>query len=141
MIDHEVIMDEDSSFYSLVKPQEPIHLFVSELTSITDEMVKYALPLPDVMTELYVFNWEFLTKVNCRQHHIVLNAHNGKILDIPFLFEKWNITTISQNFVLCFTLIPRYWPSDSSQTSLFPLNLYSKLFLSSLQKTRWLIVA
>ena len=86
MLDHEGITDEDSSFYSLMKPQESTPLFISELTSITNEMVKDALPFPDIMTDFLYFYREVLTKVNVRQQQIVLVAHNGTRFDIPFLF-------------------------------------------------------
>ena len=88
MLDHGGITSKDTSFHSLVKPQEPIPLLISEFTSITNEMVKYALPFPDVMTDFLCFYREVLTKVNGRQQQIVLVAHNGTRFDIPFLFAK-----------------------------------------------------
>ena len=44
-----------SSFHSIVNPQDPIPSFVSKRTSITNEMVKYALPFPNVINGFLCF--------------------------------------------------------------------------------------
>ena len=44
-----------SSFHSIVNPQDPIPSFISKRTSITNEMVKYALPFPNVMNNFLCF--------------------------------------------------------------------------------------
>ena len=55
LLEHERITDTNYSFYSLVKPQDPITSFIPELTSITNEMAKDNLPFPDVMNDFLCF--------------------------------------------------------------------------------------
>ena len=56
MLNYEGITNEDSSVQYLVNPQDPSSLFISELTSITNEIVKHALLLPNAMNNVLYFN-------------------------------------------------------------------------------------
>ena len=108
MFDHELIMSKDSSFISLVNPQDPTISFISELMPTTNEMLKYDLHFPNVMNDFLCFYREVLTTVNDMQQKIVLVVHNGTRFDIPLFICKNGIlyTILYQNFVLFYTPTP-----------------------------------
>ena len=59
MLDHELIMEKYSSFNYIVKTWYLIAMYVPELMFITNEMVDYALPSPNLMNDLHVSTGEF----------------------------------------------------------------------------------
>ena len=100
MFNHGLIMSKDSSFISLVNPQDPTISFISELMPTTNEMLKYDLHFPNVMNDFLCFYREVLTTVNDMQQKIVLVAHNGTIFDTSFIFKNGILKLLSElNFI------------------------------------------
>ncbi len=78
------------SFSSLIKPNEPINWFITQLTGITDEMVENAPDVNEVMQAFYDFIGKDILighNVNFDVNFLYDNlwVHNGLILDNPFV--------------------------------------------------------
>jgi DNA polymerase III subunit alpha, Gram-positive type len=81
----------DTKFSTLVSPPGVIPRFISDLTGITNKMVKDKQQFDIVGIDFFKF---FVQKVNEYENeaeYIITNyifvAHNGRIFDVPFLFS------------------------------------------------------
>ena len=78
------------SFSTLVKPEQPISPFITELTGITNEMVEFAPDITEVMKAFYEFVGEDILighNVNFDVNFLYDNLwrHNGLVLDNSFV--------------------------------------------------------
>ena len=84
---------------------------------------KRFLTLPLFNGRISVFYREFIKTFNGGQQHFFWLHTLVQDFILPFYFLKCNTIMLSQNFVLCFTLTPRNWLSQSYQIFLFPSTL------------------
>ena len=87
------VLLEDGTYTSLIRPPTKIPGVIVDLTGITEQMVKDCRPFSVVIQEFFAFIDEKVQYLNEEfQHktteHIILVAHNGKRLDIPFLKDE-----------------------------------------------------
>jgi DNA polymerase III epsilon subunit-like protein len=83
---------EAAIFSELIRPNTPIPRFITELTTITNNMVGLAERFPEVAGNFLEFMQRHSDKYlvghdNVCIEHINLVAHNGKLFDIPFLMQ------------------------------------------------------
>ncbi|MEM7375816.1 MAG: 3'-5' exonuclease, partial [Bacteroidota bacterium] len=94
---------EDATYESLVKPPIKIPSTVTDLTGITNEMVKEAPEFPVVMKEFVDFivdhREQYQDVMKKPIPSTILVAHNGKRFDIPFLVDACNKNDIGEIFV------------------------------------------
>lgn len=67
-------IEEDDSFFSYIKPRQPLSPFIISYTGITQNDVKNAPLLSKVLPDFFEY---------CKDSLLV--AHNGQAFDIPFL--------------------------------------------------------
>jgi Transposase IS4/Exonuclease len=81
---------EDTKFSSLVRPPGLIPTFITDLTSISNEMVKEKQQFDVVGIDFFKFIIQMVHEYENDNKRIVTNyifvAHNGRIFDVPFLF-------------------------------------------------------
>ena len=92
VLSHEGIPLEDGLYSSLICPPRPIPSFVSDLTGITQDMVKTKRIFSVVVVELFEFINDRVNLLDERRASkigsIILVAHNGSRFDFPFLLYE-----------------------------------------------------
>jgi uncharacterized protein YprB with RNaseH-like and TPR domain len=76
---------EDGTFECLIKPQQKISSIITDLTGITNEMVKESPTFPDAIKEFFTFlssRMERLTEDGFIINYNILVAHNGRRFNI-----------------------------------------------------------
>jgi DNA polymerase III alpha subunit (gram-positive type) len=93
ILDHHGQTMEDATFSSLVKPPVRIPSFITTITGIDDYDVQSFPSFKEVGTDFVKYiienmkQWEKNHFLSC--DCIVFVAHNGKIFDVPFLFQHF----------------------------------------------------
>jgi DNA polymerase III epsilon subunit-like protein len=95
---------EDTIFLELIRPNIPIPWFITELTTITNNMVGIAERFPKVAGNFLEFMQQHSNKYpdghdNVCIKHIILAAHNGKVFDIPFLMQQLSVNGMIDLFL------------------------------------------
>jgi Exonuclease len=95
---------EEAIFAELVKPSRPIPLFITELTTITNDHVSTAQSFPEVAGNFFEFMRRHADEYsvghdNVPVEHIILVAHNGKVFDIPFLIQQLSVNGMVDTFL------------------------------------------
>ena len=104
VLSHEGIPLEDGLYSSLICPPRPIPSFVSDLTGITQDMVKTKRIFSSVVVEFFEFINDRINLLDERRaskiSSIILVAHNGSRFDFPFLLyemKKNNLLNLLQD--------------------------------------------
>jgi hypothetical protein len=88
----------------LVKPSWPIPPFITELTTITSDIVSTAQSFPEVAGNFFEFMRRHANEYsaghkNVKVQHIIFVAHNGKVFDIPFLIQQLSVNGMVDTFL------------------------------------------
>ena len=92
------IVIEDAVFVHFIKPTIPIPQFITALTSITNNDVQNAETFVEVGAAFLRFMQQHADESNYPVDHIILVGHNGKVFDIPFLFNQFRIHKLDELF-------------------------------------------
>jgi DNA polymerase III epsilon subunit-like protein len=89
----------DSSFSSLIKPPKPIPPHITDITGITNELVRQEKPFDIVAKDFLRFLKEKIIAYEDDNgigevKSYVFVAHNGKVFDVPFLFKQLGIVNL-----------------------------------------------
>jgi DNA polymerase III alpha subunit (gram-positive type) len=95
---------EEAIFVEFVKPSWPIPLFITELTTITNDHVSTVQSYPEVAGNFFEFMRQHADKYwvghnNVPAKHIIIVAHNGKVFDIPFLIQQLSVNGMVDIFL------------------------------------------
>lgn len=102
VLDPNGIQIEEAVFTQLVRPKLPIPAFITELTTIDNDIVRTAERFPSVAQSFIRFMQQqaddYGTSHESEVDHIVLVAHNGKVFDIPFFVQQLRIHEMEDLF-------------------------------------------
>ena len=90
ILDPNGIEIEDASFSEFVKPLRPIPSYITQLTSITNDMVSLARPFADVANGFISFIKDTADEYGGISN-IFLVGHNARNFDIPWLVHQLNV--------------------------------------------------
>jgi DNA polymerase III epsilon subunit-like protein len=95
---------EEAIFSELVNPSWPIPPFITELPTITNDIVSTAQSFPEVAGNFFEFTHRHANKYsvgheNIEVQHIIFVAHNGKVFDIPFLIQQLSVNGMVDTFL------------------------------------------
>lgn len=90
ILDPNGIEIEDASFSEFVKPLRPIPSYITQLTSITNDMVSLARPFADVANDFISFIKDTADEYGGISN-IFLVGHNARNFDIPWLVHQLNV--------------------------------------------------
>jgi DNA polymerase III epsilon subunit-like protein len=90
VLDKNGIQIEDASFSELMKPLQPIPPLITNLTSITNDMVSLADTFPVVAADFISFIKPIADKKG-GVSEIILVGHNAKVFDIPWLLHQLTV--------------------------------------------------
>jgi DNA polymerase III epsilon subunit-like protein len=95
---------EEAIFSELVKPSQPIPPFITELTTITNDIVSTAQSFPEVAGNFFKFMRQHANKYlvghkNVEVQHIIFVPHYGKVFDIPFLIQQLSVNGMVDTFL------------------------------------------
>jgi DNA polymerase III epsilon subunit-like protein len=86
------IQIEDGAFEQLVRPNQCVSPFITQLTTITNDLVSNSERFPAVADAFIRFMQgradEYSAEKGITIGHIILVAHNGKGFDIPFFIQQ-----------------------------------------------------
>ena len=92
VLTYEGIAVEDGNYSSLVRPPRPVPNVVSQLTGISDDMVKDQRPFSTVIQEVFKFiddRINFIEESGRREVlHAIFVGHNARRFDFPFLVSE-----------------------------------------------------
>jgi DNA polymerase III epsilon subunit-like protein len=90
VLDKNGIQIEDASFSELIKPLRPIPPLITNLTSITNDMVSLADTFPVVAAGFTSFIKQIANEKG-GVSEIILVGHNAKVFDIPWLLHQLTV--------------------------------------------------
>jgi DNA polymerase III epsilon subunit-like protein len=91
-LDKNGIAIEDAVFLHFIKQ------FITTLTSITNKDVQNAETFVEVGAAFLRFIQQHADESNDPVNHIILVGHNGKVFNIPFLFNQFRIHKLDELF-------------------------------------------
>ena len=97
------IQIEDADFSQLVRPKKGIPAFITQLTTIDNDMVSGAEEFASVGNTFIQFMQEAADKYSSANdhneiNHVILVAHNGKVFDIPFFIQQLSVHQMTDIF-------------------------------------------
>jgi DNA polymerase III epsilon subunit-like protein len=96
---------EEAIFSELVKPSRPIPPFITDLTTITNDIVSSAQSFPEVAGNFFELMRQHADEYlvghnNVEVKHIIFVVHNEKVFDIPFLIQQLSVNGMVDNSFL-----------------------------------------
>jgi hypothetical protein len=104
ILDPDRIPLEDAIFLELIRPNTPIPPLLTELTTITNDMVSTAERFLEVAINFLEFMRRPADKYlvrhdDIRIKHPILAPHNGKVFDIPILVQQLSVHRMADTFL------------------------------------------
>jgi DNA polymerase III epsilon subunit-like protein len=97
------IQIEDADFSQLVRPKKGIPAFITQLTTIDNDMVSGAEEFASVGDAFIRFMQQAADEYSSANdhneiNHVILVAHNGKVFDIPFFIQQLSVHQMTDIF-------------------------------------------
>jgi len=98
------IQIEDADFSQLVRPKKGIPPFITQLTTIDNDMVSGAEEFASVGDAFIRFMQQAADEYSSANdhneiNHVILVAHNGKVFDIPFFIQQLSAHQMTDFFL------------------------------------------